>query len=612
MSHVTTRNLKLTHCLRRLLYRRNAALALMAPGLAFAGPSGEVVVGGEADIVRPDANNTVINQFTHRAAINWQTFSVDADEYVIFNQPDASSIMLNRVIGGDASYILGHLQSNGQVFLLNPHGVYFTHGASLDVQGFLASTLDMNPNDFMAGDFTLTRSDSAPATGRVINDGEITAGPGGYVVLAGDYTENTGIITANAGTVALVSGNTLTLDIEGDGLVSFAIDEATLSDAAGVRNAGSLIADGGMVVMTAQVANNLTATAVNNEGLVRAHSVEQRDGEIWLVGHGGDVTNSGTLDADGENADGGKIIMYSDRNITLSDSAVQTAAGDENHSGGFMRFVAEDHLDYQGDNLIRATGGMSGGFVEVSGHGTLNILGVPQLGPGGRLMIDPSIVALRNGTAAPFGSSAFSPVFGPCTDAICSGSATILTTGWIATQLGSGVDVTLVASNTILLDETLVPVNLVATGSGDLTMTIGTVSAPNGATGFGLPPGGTTSQDEGAWTGGPPTVTSMSGGDIKLAGLNISIAGNFSANADQGQIALGEISANNVAVDAGSLGSANVIGGGFNGIAATGNVTITGNVVNVSYFETGNNVTVNGNFSGSNLYVGSSLATTAV
>src|SRR5690606_21027858 len=197
----------------------------------------------------------------------------------------------------------------------------------------------------------------------------ITAGSGGYVVLAGDYTENTGVIAANAGTVALVSDSALTLDIEGDGLVSFTVDEAALSEAAGVRNAGSLIADGGRVIMTAKIANDLVATAVNNEGLVRARSIEERNGENYLVGYGGDVVNRGTLDADGENANGGFIGIYGDEDVTLADGAVQTAAGDANHSGGVIRAIAEDHLDYRKDNLIRATGGTNGGFVEVSGHG---------------------------------------------------------------------------------------------------------------------------------------------------------------------------------------------------------------------------------------------------
>jgi len=594
MSQVTT-NLTLKRRVRALLYGQHSALALLAPGmlipgLALAGPEGGVVVGGEADIVRPNANGTVINQLTNRAAINWQTFNVDADEYVIFNQPGASSIVLNRVLGGDASYILGHMESNGQVFLLNPHGVYFTHGASLDVQGFLASTLDMNPNDFMAGDFTLTRSDNAPATGRVINDGQITAGPGGYVVLAGDYTENTGIITANAGSIALVSGNALTLDIKGDGLVSFAIDEASLSAAAGVRNAGSLIADGGRVIMTAKVANDLVATAVNNEGLVRAHSVEERGGEIYLVGHGGDVINSGTLDADGENANGGGIAMRSDRNVILADSGVQTAAGDANHKGGVIRAIAEEHLDYQRDNVIRVTGGNGGGFVEVSGHGSLNLRGIPQIGPGGTFMIDPGQLFLRDGIDGPGQSSG---------SISTNGSVGI---GHLESQLNSGTNVILVASNEITYTGTGGSIN-VAAGSAELSMVIGSISTGASVCNFGV------------CLDGAPVITPYSGGTIDISGLDIQIQGNIKLHAQSGTIIAEDLMTATGHVHA--IADAITIGGNISAAqyiqldaAAAGNVTVAGAMaagtsVNVAAYNglsigavTATEIDLNGGFGG--------------
>ena len=49
----------------------------------------------------------------------------------------------------------------------------------------------------------------------------------------------------------------MTLDLAGDGLVNFAVDEATLAGLAGARNSGTLSATGGTVVMTARVANAL-------------------------------------------------------------------------------------------------------------------------------------------------------------------------------------------------------------------------------------------------------------------------------------------------------------------------------------------------------------------
>src|SRR5690606_19381466 len=149
-----------------------------------------------------------------------------------------------------------------------------------------------------------------------------------------------------------------TLDIEGDGLVNFALDESALSEMAGVSNAGTILADGGTVLMSAKVANDLVATAVNNEGLIQAHSISERDGVIYLAAEGGDIVNAGTLDADGASGqDGGGIMLHGDANIDLKDGSVITAAGSGDASGGAIRVIAEDTLYFRENATIRATGG---------------------------------------------------------------------------------------------------------------------------------------------------------------------------------------------------------------------------------------------------------------
>ena len=67
----------------------------------------------------------VVQQGTDRAAINWQTFNVGKDAQVQFQQPNAASVTLNRVMSSDPSQIFGRISANGQVILTNPAGVYF-------------------------------------------------------------------------------------------------------------------------------------------------------------------------------------------------------------------------------------------------------------------------------------------------------------------------------------------------------------------------------------------------------------------------------------------------------------------------------------------------------
>ena len=120
---------------------RLAALAVAScfTGSAHANPSGASVVAGSATF---DSLGNALNiTSTPGAIIQWQNFSIRADEITRFLQQNAASTVLNRVVGSDVSSILGQLLSNGKVFLLNPNGIFIGGGAVIDTAGFVASSL---------------------------------------------------------------------------------------------------------------------------------------------------------------------------------------------------------------------------------------------------------------------------------------------------------------------------------------------------------------------------------------------------------------------------------------------------------------------------------------
>lgn len=129
------------------------AAALLLPGLALAAdlPTGGNVVSGSGSINLPASNQMVIDQASNKLAIDWQSFDIAAGNKVTFNQPGSQSIALNRVLGADGSKIMGQLDANGRVFIVNPNGVLF--GASVNVGGLVASTLDLSVSDFEAGNY---------------------------------------------------------------------------------------------------------------------------------------------------------------------------------------------------------------------------------------------------------------------------------------------------------------------------------------------------------------------------------------------------------------------------------------------------------------------------
>ncbi len=484
------------------LARAAAGLGALSPLMALANPTGGQVAAGSAHISTPSANTTIIKQSSQNAVINWQQFSVGPDQFVQFLQPDSSAITLNRVIGQNPSSIFGDIRANGQVFLINPNGILFGRGASLDVAGLVASTQGISNSDFMAGRYQFLKGSAAPDAS-VINQGSITTTPNGYVVLAGDYVENDGILQAQSGRVLLAAGGatTLTLD-KAEGLISYSIDGATLAHLAGVRNTGEISAEGGTVIMTADVANALTATAVNNSGFVSARSIQSRDGVIILAAVGGGIDNSGTLDASASQAGvaGGTIIIRGNGVTKLDPTSQINAAGD----------------------------GATGGFVELSGH-NLSVRGSTELGHGGDLLLDPANLKIVTGSGV-----AFSP-----SDNVGS--------GYIKHQLSLGNNVYLVASKSIGKASNVTNITESSTGQpGKLSLRMGTLTV-----GAGGSLAGTHCVNAGVCgLGTNVKFTKATGGKIDLPGLTIKINGAFEASASHGTVSIGAVTAKTVVIDA--------------------------------------------------------------
>ena len=284
-----------------------------------------------------------IVQGSQRGIVNWTTFSIGAKNIVNIQQPNASAILLNRVTGNELSTIAGQLNANGRVFLINPNGVLFGSGASVNVGGLVASTLGLTTSDanFLGGttNFSFERLNANAKT--VVNDGGITA-TGGPVVLMGAGVSNTGTITADGQTVALVSGRKITFDLAGDGLTNIAIASDSMATNASVGNTGTVQADGGKVVMVGQ-STTLGELVVNQAGVVRARSLGTKNGEI-VLGGGADneVHAGGTLDATSTGTAVGGRISVAAGSVRVMDGALLDASGDA--GGGSVQLKALNGL----------------------------------------------------------------------------------------------------------------------------------------------------------------------------------------------------------------------------------------------------------------------------
>ncbi|MJR82393.1 filamentous hemagglutinin, partial [Salmonella enterica subsp. enterica] len=389
-------------------------------------PTGGQIVVGQGSI-SSNGNTMTITQGSQKLGTNWNTFDIAQGNRVVFVQPGSSAVALNRVVGGGgASQIMGSLTSNGQVFLLNPNGVLVGKTGQVNTAGFVASTQAISDSDFAKGNITLRNAGS----GSIINQGNLSSAPGGYVVLSGAQVTNQGTITTPGGRTVMAAADQVTLSLDGTGLTGVSVNGAVVN--ALVKNQGLIMAGNGQVQLTARGQDMLLSEAVNNSGIIRAQGISQQGGSIVLDGgDSGVVTQAGTLDVSSTTGQGGKVTLEG-QNIHLTAGSLINATGQSgggqvyagggwqgkdgnirnasavvmdsgavidvsatvNGNGGTAVLWSDNYTNFRGDILARggAAGG-NGGNVETSSHNNLQAFGRVDAGAvsgsAGNWLLDP-------------------------------------------------------------------------------------------------------------------------------------------------------------------------------------------------------------------------------
>ncbi|MHC4212037.1 MAG: two-partner secretion domain-containing protein, partial [Planctomycetota bacterium] len=113
----------------------------------LASPQGAQVVNGQVT-VEQSGYNTVITA-SDQSIINYSSFNIAKPEMVQFIQPGSDASVLNRILSADPTRIDGTLLANGRVFIVNPAGVIFGNGATVNVSQLVASGLNISNQDFL-------------------------------------------------------------------------------------------------------------------------------------------------------------------------------------------------------------------------------------------------------------------------------------------------------------------------------------------------------------------------------------------------------------------------------------------------------------------------------
>ena len=495
-----------------------AAGAMMMGGMnhAMALPQGGQVAAGAADIAASQAE-MAIHQATQNAVINWNSFNIGAGERVNIYQPNAQAALLNRVLGGNPSEIFGTLSANGRVFLVNPAGVLFAPGAQVDAGSILASTMNITNADFMAGKYAFV---GTPSDGKIINRASLIAKNEGTVALLGKDVVNEGVIVAKKGAAVLAAGEAVSLDFNGDGKVSVVPTKAAMEQA--VTNKGLVEADGGLVFMSAATGDVLTRSAVNQEGIVRAASLDGAAGAIRMTANdvrlaAGSVTDvsgaaAGTVEIGGGWQGAGDLAHA--QNVTVERGAsVRADATADGGAGGTVAVWSDGRTRFAGEITARGKGTGAGGAVETSGAKvqiTGSVDASAEAGKAGEWLIDPGDIEVKTRAAGDPEAGSQADVQ-TVTNSLNGGTSVTIQTANLTGPNDNSITVSDAITKTAGGDATL---SLKATGSvninADITSTAGKLNVD-------------ITSDTNHRAGG--SVSVATGKNIKTLGGNVKIGG---------------------------------------------------------------------------------------
>lgn len=346
-------------------------LALNTPiPMLLAGPTGGVVDtgalgGGTADITYntgPFGHTTLVDVHTNRTIIDWTSLdtlggAADVRETLAFTQGAlTNSAVLNRVSGA-AIQFNGDLTGDGMsIFVVNPAGIMFGPGSTVNVTQLVASGLGMSNEAFhsVLDDPGNSMVFDTGGTGEVLNYATINANK---VCLVGRKVKNNGSILASNGLVVLAAGETVQIAQDGSNVVVEVLTDP-LNTTPDVDNRSLLAAPNGSIVLAA---GDTFSRAIQNVGFIAASGGS-------ITARAARIINRQTIDVSSSTSDAGSILLDGLEEITFGPDGVgvhsETKANGApagTGDGGSITLETEGTITFpDGESMSARGGGVSG------------------------------------------------------------------------------------------------------------------------------------------------------------------------------------------------------------------------------------------------------------
>ena len=458
----------------------------------------QIIPNGAGTVVNPQGNQINITGGTQAGANlfhRFRDFNVNSAQIANFLSNPQIQNILARINGGNPSLINGLLQvtgGNSNLFLMNPAGIVFGQGASLNIPAsFTATTANQigfgnnlfnafGDNNFSAlignpDSFIFTTNQA----GSIVNAGNLVVGNGQNISLIAGNTINTGRLSAPGGEIQVLAvpgtnrvrlsqpGQVLSLEIVPpvDGTLR-AVDLPALLT--GRDLPGIVVNPTGQVQVAGTTLPNQQGIAVAS-GRIDVSSTTGNGGTVQVMGDRVAVLNSrinangatggGTVRLGGEYLGGrdtgiAPAFRFNSQRTLVDRTSLIRANATISGEGGRVIVWADQNTGYFGRITGRGATGR-GGFVEVSGRENLAFDGRVEI-PGanglfGTLLLDPTNITIQ--AAVGNGDGLISALDGDILSSDPPLNMTI-SAGALGT-IATGTNINIVATNTINFQSTV-------------------------------------------------------------------------------------------------------------------------------------------------------------
>ena len=314
-----------------------------------------------------------VEQTADKAILNWESFNVGRDTTLKFQQQSDWAV-LNRVNDPQArpSQILGRIEADGTVMVLNRNGVIFDGTSQVNTRNLVVAAASMSDSQFRDNGLYANNNaqpsftDAAGAV-RVERGAQITTrdpatstAGGGYVLLLGNEVENAGSISTNRGQTLLAAGDDFVIrkGVGSDGNLTSTTrgNEVQALQVAGgsgaVRNSGIIQAASGDITLAGRTVQQdgvlLASTSVDTRG-----TLHLKASEAVTLGEGS--TSAILLDSSGSTAlDTQRAAAL----VPVSGATGEVTQADlDRREQSRIEITSNGTVDFQGGSVTLATGG---------------------------------------------------------------------------------------------------------------------------------------------------------------------------------------------------------------------------------------------------------------